>query len=138
MLHRRLSHSSAQVGSYLFISGGHDGSEYALDLLLFNLGKLSSLMPGLSPAPPNTNNHKIKYSQQFASHYDTVFLQYEPRLTLGHPTVPRGYHASILADSRLFAFGGFNGHEVFDDVHILELAAAVYFPQVTNFSIDAQ
>jgi hypothetical protein len=40
-LHRRLSHSSAQVGSYLFISGGHDGSEYTPELLLFNLGQLS-------------------------------------------------------------------------------------------------
>ncbi|KAF8496165.1 hypothetical protein F5888DRAFT_1794727 [Russula emetica] len=39
-LHRRLSHSSAQVGSYLFISGGHDGSEYSLELLLFNLVSL--------------------------------------------------------------------------------------------------
>ena len=37
-LHRRLSHSAAQVGSYLFISGGHDGSEYTPELLLFNLG----------------------------------------------------------------------------------------------------
>jgi len=35
-------------------------------------------------------------------------------------------------------FGGFNGHEVFDDVHILDLAAAAYLPQVTSFSIDAQ
>jgi len=43
-LHRRLSHSSAQVGSYLFISGGHDGSEYSPELLLFNLGKLPSLI----------------------------------------------------------------------------------------------
>src|SRR5229473_6840879 len=47
-LHRRLSHSSAQVGSYLFISGGHDGSEYSLELLLFNLGKFPCL-PELSP-----------------------------------------------------------------------------------------
>ncbi|KAI0255637.1 hypothetical protein BJV78DRAFT_690122 [Lactifluus subvellereus] len=39
-LHRRLSHSSAQVGSYLFISGGHDGSEYTPELLLFNLVSL--------------------------------------------------------------------------------------------------
>lgn len=39
-LHRRLSHSAAQVGSYLFISGGHDGSEYTPELLLFNLVSL--------------------------------------------------------------------------------------------------
>lgn len=37
--HRRLSHSATQVGSYLYILGGHDGNEYRSDLLLFNLGK---------------------------------------------------------------------------------------------------
>jgi len=61
-------------------------------------------------------------------------LQYEPRPTLGKAPTPRGYHASLLADSRLFLFGGFNGH----DVHIIDLAAAAYLPQVTSFSIDAQ
>ena len=36
--HRRLSHTATQVGSYLFIFGGHDGANYVQDLLLFNLG----------------------------------------------------------------------------------------------------
>jgi hypothetical protein len=71
-------------------------------------------------------------------HRPTVSLQYEPRTRLGRAPTPRGYHASLLADSRLFIFGGFNGHDVFDDVHILDLAAAAYLPQVTSFSIDAQ
>jgi hypothetical protein len=38
---KRLSHSSTQVGSYLFVFAGHDGSGYKNDLHLFNLGKLS-------------------------------------------------------------------------------------------------
>lgn len=33
----RLSHTSTQVGSYLFIIGGHSGQTYAQDILLFNL-----------------------------------------------------------------------------------------------------
>ncbi|BFZ65030.1 Kelch motif [Saitoella coloradoensis] len=37
----RLSHTSTQVGSYLFIIGGHDGSTYSSDVLLFNLVTLS-------------------------------------------------------------------------------------------------
>lgn len=37
--HRRLSHSVTQVGSYLFIIGGHDGNSYSSDILFFNLGK---------------------------------------------------------------------------------------------------
>ena len=36
--HKRLSHTATQVGSYLFIYGGHDGTAYMTDLLLFNLG----------------------------------------------------------------------------------------------------
>jgi Rab9 effector protein with kelch motifs len=39
--HRRLSHSATQVGSYLFITGGHDGTNYTSELLLFNLGTCS-------------------------------------------------------------------------------------------------
>jgi Rab9 effector protein with kelch motifs len=74
----------------------------------------------------------------FLQSCDLVSLQYEPRATLGRAPSPRGYHASFLADSRLFIFGGFNGHDVFDDVHVLDLAAAAYLPQVTSFSIDAQ
>lgn len=45
--YRRLSHTSTQVGSYLFIMGGHDGSQYTSELLLFNLGVLPH-----SPAHP--------------------------------------------------------------------------------------
>jgi Kelch motif len=65
-----------------------------------------------------------------------VSLQYETRPTRGKAPSPRGYHAAILADSRLFVFGGFNGHVVYDDVYILDLAAAAYLPQVTSFKIQ--
>ena len=37
--YRRLAHTSTQIGSYLFIMGGHDGSQYTNELLLFNLGE---------------------------------------------------------------------------------------------------
>lgn len=35
-----------------------------------------------------------------------VSLQYEPRAVCGKPPTARGYHVSIIADSRLFVFGG--------------------------------
>lgn len=35
----RLAHSATQVGSYVFVIGGHDGSRYSSDVLLLNLGK---------------------------------------------------------------------------------------------------
>ncbi|KAH0833967.1 hypothetical protein J3R83DRAFT_11184 [Lanmaoa asiatica] len=120
--HRRLSHTSTQVGSYLFIIGGHDGAAYSSEILLYNL----------------------------------VNLQYEPRPVCGKPPSARGYHVTIIADSRLFVFGGvssvsvclslapayqviqFNGHDVFDDVHILDLAGAAYLPQVMSFRIEVE
>ena len=43
--HKRLSHTATQVGSYLFIFGGHDGGSYMSELLLFNLGAHSFCPP---------------------------------------------------------------------------------------------
>lgn len=65
-----------------------------------------------------------------------VSLTYETRTLAGKPPTARGYHATLLADSRLLVFGGFNANEVYDDVHQLELAGAAYLPQVTSFRID--
>jgi hypothetical protein len=106
------------VGSYLFIIGGHDGQRYRHDLLLFNLGE-SVLLPRLRRSNPAL-----------------VSLAFEPRGTLGKAPSARGYHVTLLADSRLFLFGGFNGTTPFDEVHLLDLAAAAYLPQVTHFDIQ--
>lgn len=70
------------------------------------------------------------------STHHTVNLQYETRLVHGRPPSARGYHISILADSRLFYFGGYNGVTAYDDVFIVDLAAAAYLPQVTSFAVD--
>lgn len=58
------------------------------------------------------------------------------RVTAGKAPSARGYHVTFLADSRLFIFGGFNGNEVYEDMHLLDLAGAAYLPQVTSFRID--
>jgi len=50
-LHWHQSHSSAQVGSYLLVSGGHDGVEYTPELLLFNLGESFFPLPWSSVLP---------------------------------------------------------------------------------------
>ena len=47
----------------------------------------------------------------------------------------RGYHVSLLADSRVFVFGGFNGQDVYEDVHILDLAGSGYLAQVRAFDV---
>ena len=78
--------------------------DYVSDLLMYNLGKIILLY-------------------FYCSYLGLVSLQYEYRLIFGKPPSTRGYHACILADSRLFLFGGFNGQNAFNDVHILDLAA---------------
>ncbi|CAL1697913.1 unnamed protein product [Somion occarium] len=122
VVHRRLSHTATQVGSYLFIWGGHDGTSYTSEILLFNLGASCGFH-----LHPNKHPHVI-----------IVSLNFETRPIAGKKPIPRGYHAAVLADSRLFIFGGFNGTEVFDDVQMLDLAGAAYLPQVTSFKIDVE
>lgn len=56
--HNRLSHTATQVGSYLFVIGGHNGQTYAQDVLLFNLTTLAweSKVPKGVP-PPGRGYH---------------------------------------------------------------------------------
>ena len=51
----------------------------------------------------------------------------------GQALSARGYHVSLLADSRVFVFGGFNGQDVYEDVHVLDLAGSGYLAQVRAF-----
>ncbi|CAE6499586.1 unnamed protein product [Rhizoctonia solani] len=111
-------HSSTQVGSYLFILGGHSGQSFLPTLIFFNL----SSQPFL-----NTN--------QSRSNAFIVTLQFETRQSAGRMFPARGYHSAVLADSRLVVTGGFDGETVFEDVSILDLAAMAYLPQVTRFGI---
>jgi Rab9 effector protein with kelch motifs len=39
--YKRLSHTLTQIGSFLFIMGGHDGLKYSQELLLFDLVRSS-------------------------------------------------------------------------------------------------
>jgi hypothetical protein len=41
----RLAHTSTQVGSYLFVIGGHDGEDYTSEVKLFNLGTQQKTRP---------------------------------------------------------------------------------------------
>lgn len=65
----------------------------------------------------------------------SVSMAWETRTVYGSPIVARGYHTAVLHDSRIYVLGGYDGKDVFDDVHILELSACAYLPQITNFDI---
>jgi hypothetical protein len=56
--HSRLSHTATQVGSYLFIIGGHNGQSYAQEVLLFNLVTLAwETKQVYGVAPPGRGYH---------------------------------------------------------------------------------
>lgn len=116
--YKRLSHTATQVGTYIFIQGGHDGAEYTSDIKCFSLGTYLC-------HPRTTLSDNV-----------SVNLQYENRPVCGKPPSQRGYHVCLLADSRLFFFGGYNGMTAFDEVHLLDLAGSAFLPQVTSFEID--
>jgi hypothetical protein len=105
----------------LFIMGGHDGLKYSSELLLFNLGLSACFL--------------VVLLFLTASRKPIVTLQFEHKQTAGRPPPARGYHIALLGDARLLVFGGFDGHAVYDDVWILDLAGAAYLPQVTSFAL---
>jgi len=70
-----------------------------------------------------------------AQYSTPVSLAFETKPVAGQHLSPRGYHVSILADSRIFVFGGFNGQDVYEDVYILDLAGSGYLAQVRALGI---
>ncbi|KAF8438545.1 hypothetical protein L210DRAFT_3404108 [Boletus edulis BED1] len=145
-------HTANLVGSVMVIVGGSDGRECFSDVWCLNLESLKWTRVSLTLSHRRLSHTSTQvgsylfiigghdgtnYSSQILF-YNLVNLQYEPRAVWGKPPSSRGYHVTIVADSRLFVFGGFNGHDVFDDVHILDLAGAAYLPQVMSFRIDVE
>ncbi|KIJ61244.1 hypothetical protein HYDPIDRAFT_116246, partial [Hydnomerulius pinastri MD-312] len=143
-------HTANLVGNVMVIVGGSDGRECFSDVWCCNLDSLVWTRVTLTLSHRRLSHTSTQvgsylfivgghdgsaYSSEILL-YNLVNLQYEPRAVCGKPPTPRGYHVTIIADSRLFVFGGFNGHDVFDDVHILDLAGAAYLPQVMSFRID--
>jgi len=145
-------HTANLIGNIMVVIGGSDGKECYTDVWCLNL---DTFVWSLAKQQQTSYRRLAHTSTQVGSYifivgghnaaeyvsdllmYNLVSLQYESRLILGRPPSNRGYHASILADSRIFVFGGFNGQIAFDDVYILDLAAGAYLPQVTSFTMEA-
>ncbi|KDQ54582.1 hypothetical protein JAAARDRAFT_38267 [Jaapia argillacea MUCL 33604] len=142
-------HTSNLVGNVMVVVGGSDGRECFSDIWCLNLDSLqwTAVRPEVSYRRLSHSTTQVgsylfiggghdgnKYTSELLL-FNLVTLQYETRPALGRAPSPRGYHVSLLADGRVFTFGGFNGHDVYDDVYILDLAGAAYLPQVTSFKI---
>jgi hypothetical protein len=63
-------------------------------------------------------------------------MSWEMKTVYGQAPTPRGYHTTVLYDSRIFLFGGYNGTSFSNDVFILDLASYAYLPQIVKFTID--
>ncbi|ORY92943.1 hypothetical protein BCR35DRAFT_349243, partial [Leucosporidium creatinivorum] len=154
-------HSMNLVGSKAVVFGGSDGTEcfsdvFVLDLEtllwtevkpdltpdLYGLGTGIESFPRLSHTCTTVGSYLfivgghdgVSFSSDILL-FNLVTLQWEPRPTSGLPPSPRGYHATILHDSRILIFGGFNGQAVFDEVWTLDLGGSAFLPQITNFRI---
>ncbi|TCD62232.1 hypothetical protein EIP91_007211 [Steccherinum ochraceum] len=143
-------HTANLVGNVMVVMGGSDGRECFSDIWCLNLEtfiwsqvRLDVSHRRLSHTATQVGSYLYIWGGHDGTQYTSdlllfnlVALAFESRTISGKPPAPRGYHATIIADSRLFVVGGFNGNEVFEDVHILDLAGAAYLPQVTSFKID--
>jgi len=54
---------------------------------------------------------------------------FEPKVAGKSPS-PRGYHASVFVDHRLWVIGGYDGNTCFPDVHVLELGTFVSLEKI--------
>ncbi|KAJ7166577.1 galactose oxidase [Mycena filopes] len=143
-------HTANLVGNVMIVVGGSDGKDCFNDIWCLNLDTLrwtKLLVDTPHRRLSHTSTQVGSYLFIIGGHdgqrykhdlllFNLVSLAFEPRGTLGKAPTARGYHVTLLADSRLFLFGGFNGTTPFDEVHILDLAAAAYLPQVTHFDIQ--
>lgn len=142
-------HTANLVGNIMIIVGGSDGRECFSDIWVLNLDTLVWTLVDtdkeykrLSHSSTQVGSYLfimgghdgLKYSSDLLL-FNLVTLQYEHKQTMGKPPPARGYHISLLADARLLVYGGFDGHSVFDDVWLLDLAGAAYLPQVTSFAL---
>lgn len=91
----RNNHATATVGDKIFVHGGHDGTQWLSDLHILD----------------TTPAHVGKY---------TGLVWTSPQFT-GWKPCPRACHSLTRVNEKLYLYGGFDGHECFQDLDILDL-----------------
>ncbi|ESK96735.1 conjugation with cellular fusion-related protein [Moniliophthora roreri MCA 2997] len=143
-------HTANLVGNMMIVIGGSDGNNcfsevwcLNLDTLQWTLVDLPQSFKRLSHTSTQVGSYLFIQGGHNGAEYvadlklfNLITLQYEQRSVLGKAPTARGYHGSLLYDSRIFYIGGYNGATAYDDVHIVDLAAAAYLPQVTSFTVE--
>jgi N-acetylneuraminic acid mutarotase len=143
-------HTANMVGSKLIIYGGSDGGECFNDVWVYDVEThvwKSVTIPitfrRLSHTATIVGSYLFVVGGHDGSEYSNdvlllnlVTMTWDKRRVYGAPPSGRGYHGTVLHDSRLITIGGFDGGEVFSDVWILELAVHAYYSQISHFTID--
>ncbi|KAK4193439.1 Tip elongation aberrant protein 1 [Podospora australis] len=143
-------HTANMVGSKLIIYGGSDGGECFNDVWVYDVEthtwknvNIPVTYRRLSHTATIVGSYLFVIGGHDGNEYSNdvlllnlVTMSWDRRKVYGLPPSGRGYHGTILHDSRLLMIGGFDGSEVFGDVWILELAVHAYYSQISHFTIE--
>lgn len=143
-------HTANIVGTKLIIYGGSDGGECFNDVWVYDVEShtwRSVNVPvthrRLSHTATIVGSYLFVVGGHDGNEYSNdvlllnlVTMTWDKRRVYGLPPSGRGYHGTVLHDSRLLMIGGFDGSEVFGDVWSLELAVHAYYSQISHFTID--
>ncbi|OAA54967.1 Kelch-type beta propeller [Niveomyces insectorum RCEF 264] len=138
-------HTANMVGSKLIVFGGSDGGECFNDVWVYDVEThvwRAVAVPVTYRRLSHTATIVGSYLFVVGGHDGTeyandvlllnlVTMTWDRRKVYGVPPSGRGYHGTVLYDSRLLVIGG-----VFGDVWLLELAVHAYYSQISHFSIE--
>jgi len=142
-------HSANIVAQNMVVIGGSDGRECFMDIWVLNLEtfewrdvRVEKEYRRLAHTSTQVGSYLFVLDGHDSSKYisdlllfNLISLTWETRIALGRAPSARGYQAAFQQDSRLWVIGGFDGHNVFDDVYILDEGMLAYLPQVTSFNV---
>jgi len=142
----RVFPSAAVHGDSLYIFGGHDGTVYRNDLLIFNLDTrtwlLDLVVAGEGPSPRDAHAAVVhsefmyvfggydskRYLNDFHRfHFDDVAWSVVP-FAAGSAPSPRGGHTAVVHGASMFVFGGCDGWNYFNDLYSFSFAGREWAP----------
>ncbi|CAN8100907.1 unnamed protein product [Discula destructiva] len=143
-------HTANIVDGKLIIFGGSDGGEcfndvwvYDIETHVWKAAPVSGAFRRLSHTATIVGSYLFVIGGHDGNEYSNdvlllnmVQMTWDKRKVYGLPPSGRGYHGTVLHDSRLLTIGGFDGGEVFGDVWILEMAVHSYYSQISHFQIE--
>lgn len=143
-------HTANIVDGKLIIFGGSDGGEcfndvwlYDIEELIWKAAPVSGTFRRLSHTATIVGSYLFVIGGHDGTEYandvlllNLVQMAWDKRKVYGLPPSGRGYHGTVLHDSRLLTIGGFDGSEVFGDVWMLEMAVHAYYSQISHFKIE--